>query len=194
MNDLSEMLHAAWRAMKDGAGPERSAFSTIYVASVALDGAPKLRTVVIRRIDEARRMIGFNTDLRSPKFMEIKAEPRVAILGYDREAALQVRIEGVAVLLTEPDEKRTAWESSKARSRICYRHAYAPGTTLDHPAIGDPTDDMRKPANPDAGFDNFVAVDVEALKIDVLHLASSGHRRAVFEPHEDAWRGRWAAP
>ena len=54
-----------------------------FAASLGLDGAPKVRTVVIRSLDETNGLIRFNTDLRSRKAAEIDADSRVTLLGYD---------------------------------------------------------------------------------------------------------------
>ncbi|MEO0360334.1 MAG: pyridoxamine 5'-phosphate oxidase family protein [Pseudomonadota bacterium] len=190
---LRERLAEAWAALKAGAEPGKSRFSMIYLATIGADGAPKLRTVVIRRADEATRAVGFNTDLRSPKAAEIDAEPRISVLGYDMEAGLQVRLEGMATLHRSGPAHAAAWAASAARSRVCYRHAYAPGAPLGDPAAGDPTEAMREPDDPGEGLANFGAVDVTVERIDLLDLANTGHRRAVFA-WDEGWRGSWVAP
>lgn len=193
----TEPLARAWAALRAGVEPGKSRFSMLYLATTGLDGAPKLRTVVVRRADEEARLVGFNTDLRSPKAAEIEAAPRVSILGYDMEAGLQVRLEGLATIHRSGPAHAAAWEASAARSRVCYRHAYAPGAPLADPKLGDPTDAMREPDDRDAGLQQFAAVDVTLTRIDLLNLAATGHRRAIFDWRDDdgaAWTGRWVAP
>ncbi|MEO1613420.1 MAG: hypothetical protein AAFU55_13870, partial [Pseudomonadota bacterium] len=55
-------------------------------------------------------------------------------------------------------------------------------------------DAMRAPSDPDAGYENFGAVEVRIETMDVLDLARSGHRRAVFSFDNGAWSGGWRAP
>jgi hypothetical protein len=183
-----------WAALRAGAMPGRSAFSMIFLATTGLDKAPKVRTVVIRRFDQDAGVIGFNTDLRSPKVAELNADGRVSVVGYDNEAGIQVRLDCLAVVHTAGPAHLDAWEKSAGRSRICYRHAYAPGTPLRMPDLGDPTVDMIAPDTPDIGLENFGAVEITINRIDYLDLKLGGHRRAVFDRNNTGWVGRWIAP
>lgn len=193
MSELAALHDAIWRALESGVNPGRSPFSMVYLATIGGVGAPKLRTVVLRRVNAAARTIGFNTDLRSPKVAEISAEPRVSVLAYDQEGGVQIRMEGMATLHRQGGAHREAWRQSAPGSRICYRHAFAPGAALENPADADPTPEMREPDDPDRGLRNFCAVEIELARIERLELASEGHRRAVFSAARN-WRGRWIAP
>lgn len=190
MTALPDLLDRAWAALEAGPAPGRSRFSMVYLATAGLDGAPRLRTVVLRRVDRAAGTAGFNTDLRSPKIAAMRAEPRAALLGYDMEAGFQVRLEGRVRLLPQD---RAAWAAAQRRSRICYRHAFAPGAALDRPEDGDPTEAMIAPEDPDSGLSNFCAVDLLIERLEALDLSAGGHRRAEFLATE-TWRGRWLAP
>ncbi|MFN3260101.1 MAG: pyridoxamine 5'-phosphate oxidase family protein [Pikeienuella sp.] len=190
MTALPDLLDRAWTALEAGAAPGRSRFSMVYLATTGLDGAPRLRTVVLRRADRAAGTAGFNTDLRSPKIAEMRAEPRAALLGYDMEAGFQVRLEGRARLLPQDG---AAWEAALPRSRICYRHAYAPGSRLERPEDGDPTEAMIAPEDADSGLPNFCAVDLLIERLEALDLSATGHRRAEYRATE-GWAGRWLAP
>jgi len=183
-----------WEAFTAGVNPGRSPFSMIYLATNGIDGAPKLRTVVIRRLDRANGTLGFNTDLRSPKAAELSADQRVSVMAYDSGNGIQLRIDGEAVLHKSGPAHDAAWKASAAQSRICYRHAYAPGTPLRDPELGDPTVDMIAPDNDDDGIENFGAVEIAIHRIDFLDLRSGGHRRAIFDRKGSGWTGRWVAP
>ncbi len=190
MTALRDFLDRSWAALEAGAAPGRSRFSMVYLATSGLDGAPRLRTVVLRRVDRAAGTAGFNTDLRSPKIAEMRAEPRAALLGYDMEAGFQVRLEG-SVRLSPQDG--AAWAAALPRSRICYRHAWAPGAELARPEEGDPTEEMTAPEDADSGLPNFCAVDLQIERLEALDLSATGHRRALFLASE-GWAGRWLAP
>ncbi|MEM7546645.1 MAG: pyridoxamine 5'-phosphate oxidase family protein [Pseudomonadota bacterium] len=194
MDDPNLLLQRAWDALREGVEPGKSAFSMISVATIGRDGHPKLRTVVIRRFDEAAGTIGFNTDVRAPKAAEIYANKAIAVLGYDSAAGIQVRMEGEATLHHAGPAHADAWVASADRSRICYRHNYAPGTALEDPALGDPTTAMVAPPDRELGMENFSAVSVRLTKVDYLDLKAGGHRRAVFERDDAGWIGGWVAP
>ena len=188
--NLAALLDRAWEALEAGAGPDKSRFSMVYLATSGAGGAPRLRTVVLRRADRANGTVGFNTDLRSPKVAELQAEPRAALLGYDMEAGFQVRIEGRARL--SPCDP-AAWAAALPRSRICYRHAFAPGAPLAAPEDGDPTPEMEAPPDESDGLSSFCAVDLLIGRLEALDLRKGGHRRAEFRA-EEGWVGRWLAP
>ena len=52
---------------------------------------------------------------------------------------------------------------------------------------------MRKPEDPDEGFENFAFVPVVAARLEFLHLRPTGHRRARFR-FGSAWVGEWLSP
>ena len=75
---------------------QRSPFTLMQLATVGEDGAPKLRTIVLRRFDEETGSLSFIADLRSPKVREIKANPLVSLAAFDGGNAVQLRIDGRA--------------------------------------------------------------------------------------------------
>lgn len=187
-DDLDATLAEVWRLLSRGVADRRSPFHTPAVATVAADGAPSVRTVVLRGVDPMLRAIRFHTDIRSRKFGEIASQPRVALLGYDPGHKIQLRLAGYATAHTGPADQAAvaAWAATRDRSRVCYMQAVAPGEAM-------PAGAVAEPALAD-GFQNFVAVTVEVDEIEWLYLAHPGHRRARF-----AWPGgrleaTWLAP
>ncbi|NBR79124.1 MAG: pyridoxamine 5'-phosphate oxidase, partial [Alphaproteobacteria bacterium] len=59
--------------LERGAADRRSAFHTPTVATIGLDGRPRLRTIVLRACDTANRSLRFHTDARSDKINELRA-------------------------------------------------------------------------------------------------------------------------
>jgi hypothetical protein len=192
-DDLDLTLREAWRAFIRGANDRRSAFHHPSVATVAADGRPRQRIMVLRAADEAAGTLRLHTDLRSAKIDEIAREPRVAVLGYDHGAKLQVRAEGTARLHHGDAVAAAAWASSRPMSRACYATVPAPG---DRIAGGG---DFTLPPSGDsdavaAGEANFAALVIAVTMLETLYLAHAGHRRARFERVDGAWRGTWLAP
>ena len=68
--------------------------NAMSIASVAADGQPSLRTVLLKYYDASGFV--FYTNLESRKAREINANPRVALLFYWAELSRQVRITGTA--------------------------------------------------------------------------------------------------
>ncbi|MGO7594297.1 pyridoxamine 5'-phosphate oxidase family protein, partial [Rhizobium leguminosarum] len=64
----------------------------------------------LRRVDVARRVLEIHTDVRSPKWKEISANPLVTILGYGPQQKVQLRLQGSAELNGTASECATeAW-------------------------------------------------------------------------------------
>jgi hypothetical protein len=191
-SDLDAALAEIWRRLARGAADRRSGFHTVQLATLGLDGAPRVRTVVLRGVEQAAGRLRVHTDRRSTKWAEIAAEPRVELHAYDARAKLQVRIRGRVAPQGEGPLADAAWAASAPGSRACYRAAQAPGSTLDDPAEGDPA--PRTEAGPLEGRDRFAVLLLEAARVEWLWLAAGGHRRAAHERAEAGWTGRWLAP
>jgi hypothetical protein len=184
---LADALAEAFRLLARAVADRRSPLHTPTLGTVSADGAPNLRTVVLRAFDPDRRSLRIHTDRRSPKAAEIAARPRVMLHGYDAGARVQLRLDCRASLHLDDPIADAAWAASREMSRLCYAAPHPPGTPIEAP--------LPAPADPVAGRGNFAAVMLVFDSLDWLHLAHTGHRRARF-----AWdaAGRlsatWLAP
>lgn len=82
-DDLDEMLAHAWRQLARGVEDRRSPFHTPSVATIGLDGRPRVRTVVLRGVEPSGARLRVHTDARAGEIAEFDADPRVALHGYD---------------------------------------------------------------------------------------------------------------
>lgn len=188
-DDLAAIRKEALALLSRGARDRRSAFHTPTLATIGLDGRPRARVVVLRAFAPETPSLRFHTDARSAKIAELRADPRAALTFYDSARKWQIRVEGRARLHQGDALAKAAWEGSQAMSRRCYGMEPGPGTPLR--AGGDfvlPADDEAAAA----GQTHFVAVLVEIERLEWLHLAASGHRRALFI--FPAGRPDWLAP
>jgi len=176
-DDIAAAHDEAWRLILRGVKDRRSAFHTVAVATLGLDGAPEVRTVVLRGADGAARSIRFHTDLRSPKIAEIDAQDRVSVHFYDPARKIQLRLRGRAAPQREGAVKDAAWAATRDFSRECYHVALAPGAMLDGSGAAPFADATGQP---DLGYDVFCPVVVRAESLEWLYLAHQGHRRARF--------------
>lgn len=181
---------AAWRwiagELHAAACSGRHPLHLVTVSTVAADGGPGSRTVVLRRFDAGRREAWFHTDARSPKAAAIRGEPRVALHWYDPSMRLQIRIAAQATVHWMDDAARAAWQASQPMSRACYTAMHSPGDA----ATAFPAAPTPPRADDDAGFANFAAVCCRFEAIELLALHASGHQRVRIEPKGDdaAWR------
>lgn len=189
-DDLALTLDEAWASLDRGVRNRRSAFHTPAVATVGLDGRPRVRTVVLRGADAGQRFLRFHTDIRGGKVAEIRREDRVALHAYDRGAKFQVRIEGRASVHADDAVADNAWEVSKLMSRACYGTQPKPGVALETEG------DFSIPCEEEeinAGRENFSVVLIRVETIETLYLDHAGHRRAIFELGESL-NARWLSP
>lgn len=180
-NDLGAVQREAFGMIGRGVADRRNAFHTPVFVTNGVDGFPAARTVVLRGFDPQQRTITFHTDRRSSKVAELWGDPRVAIVFYDANRKIQVRIAGNATIHTDDDVSMAAWERMSAWSRRCYLGA-PPGTPSREPTSGLPADlEHREPMQEEAveGAPNLVVVRVKICRLDWLCLAAQGHRRAA---------------
>jgi hypothetical protein len=189
-DDLSGSLGEAWALLVRGAADRRHPFHTPSVATVAADGAPSVRTVVLRGADPAARIVRFHTDARSRKAAELAAEPRIALHAYHPGAKIQLRLAGRATLHHDGSVADAAWSATRPFSRACYRVAQAPGTPAEDPlgALAEASADEQ------AGREAFLAVTVVVARMEFLYLAAAGHRRALFDWSGGTLAATWLVP
>jgi len=184
---LEDVPADAFARLAHGAADSRSPFHTPALATLGLDGAPSLRTVVLRAVDPAARTLRLHTDRRSAKAAEILRDGRAALHGYDPAAQVQLRLSGRATLHLDDTIADAAWAASRETSRMVYATGQAPGTPVPVPPAA--------PRNARSGRANFAAVLLRIEALDWLLLAPAGHCRARFAWGEDGTLSAgWIAP
>ncbi|MEQ8410869.1 MAG: pyridoxamine 5'-phosphate oxidase family protein [Erythrobacter sp.] len=185
----SDLTARLVRAARD----RKSPMHTPAVVSGDVDA----RIMVLRAFDSAAFTLRFHTDTRAPKAAAFAADPRAAVLFYDKGAKIQIRARGSARVLADAPVTEQAWANGSNFARRCYL-GEGPGTPADGPTSGlpsefegvEPTDEQLTAARP-----NFAILMVEIESLDWLYLAHTGHVRAGFERGADAaWQGRWLSP
>lgn len=167
-------------------------------APVIVTGDVDARVMVLRAFDSASGTLRLHTDARSPKAQVIAADPRVAVLFYDKGAKIQIRARGVGEVLTTGPQVDSAWAAGTNFARRCYL-GEGPGAVSDGPTSGlppefegvEPDDSQLIPAR-----DNFALLMITITALDWLFLAHTGHVRAQFTRAGDGaeWQGRWVSP
>ncbi|MBY5441361.1 pyridoxamine 5'-phosphate oxidase family protein [Rhizobium leguminosarum] len=171
---LAEVDASAWAELEAAVADPRSAFRYLNLCSVDAYGRPQARMVVLRRVDVARRVLEIHTDVRSPKWREISANPLVTILGFGPQPKVQLRLQGLA----EPHgpASQLAAESWSLLPRST-RSTYMGGPPGD--GIGDrPASEAAVTDADGRGF--FGVLIFRAETLDWFQLRHADNRRAVF--------------
>ncbi len=186
----------AWAFLRQelfgAAATNRHPFHLFTLATKDEAGAPEIRTVVLRRFLGFEREVWFHTDFRSPKVSQLRRDSRVALLWYDSQSRVQIRISAKATLHHLDEKAKQAWEKSLPMSRACYCDLQGPGEILECvPGEATPGAPQTKAiesripvqieeSKDEAGWGNFVAVCCQFNQMDLLLLKSTGHQRARF--------------
>ncbi|UYV14362.1 pyridoxamine 5'-phosphate oxidase family protein [Porphyrobacter sp. ULC335] len=166
---------------------------------VIVTGDVDARVMVLREFDSTAWRLRFHTDSRAPKAQVIDADPRVAVLFYDKGAKVQIRARGVGEILRDGEQVDRAWAASTNFARRCYL-GEGPGAGSDSPTSGlppefegvEPDDAQLIPAR-----ENFALLRITLTAFDWLYLAHTGHVRAQFargDAERADWQGRWVSP
>jgi pyridoxamine 5'-phosphate oxidase len=196
-DDLNAILDDIWTRWGRGTADRRSPFHTPIVGSTGHDATPEQRVMVLRKSDRTTGTLRFHTDIRSTKIRQLAAKSAVSILGYDPGAKVQLRTSGTAKVIATGPFADDAWAATSLSGRRSYLTTLPPGNISNAATSGLPASyETTMPAlrESEAGRANFAIVVVTLDRLEWLHLASTGHRRAAFTRASDEWTGTWLIP
>ena len=195
--ELAAFINHAWAQLTRATKDRKHPFHLITAATIDEQCLPSLRTVVLRHADQDTRTLRFHTDARSPKTTHITSNARLAILAYDTKHKLQIRINATARVERNTPEADRAWSNTKLMSRRCYLAPSPPSQQTEHWDPNLPHQFITtNPTEPESqpGRENFAIVVATAQRLDVLHIAHDGHRRAAATYTPDNEHLQWLTP
>ncbi len=177
--------------LQQGATKPGSPWRHLALASAGLDGAPQVRTVVLRAfdvsLDSGARRLDVHTDTRSSKHAELTANPLAALHGWDSASHIQLRLAGRVTLHNRDVVTARAWADLRPASRATYRVRPGPGTRLERP------ESVTEGDEEDA-YACFCVVRLQLALLEYLHLGQTSHRRARFQWEHGAMTAMWLVP
>lgn len=182
---LQELFGLLDAAPADPASP----FRTLALASIGLDGAPEIRSVVLRAFDAPQRRVVVHTDRRSRKFAELAQHPAVALHAWDPLRRLQLRLRGDASLHAGDATAQAEWQALRPLSRQLYRTSQPSGGIM-----ADPLQPDASPLPEADAYACFVAVVIRFTRLESLALTEQAHIRARFDWAGDRLAAEWLAP
>jgi pyridoxamine 5'-phosphate oxidase len=189
--DFTEIKNKIWlmldNAIKDRGSPFRIPVF-ICGGQDTFDG----RIVVLRKSDRENNIIQYHSDIRSNKIAKLKANKNAAMLFYDKEEKIQVRLKVECTVNHKNNITKQSWLKTGHMSRKCYLVDNGPGTESETPTSG------LKPEldnfeftmeQSEVGYENFTVIQCKIKSMEWLYLAAKGHRRARFdlEINKDTW-------
>ena len=142
------------------------------------------RIVVLRKSNQSNNVIQYHSDIRSDKISKLKNNKNAAMLFYDKEEKIQVRLKVECVINHNNKITKESWLKTGHMSRKCYLVDSGPGTVSSAPTSGlkpelDNFEFSMKQS--EEGYRNFTVIQCKIKSMEWLYLAAKGHRRARFE-------------
>jgi len=189
--DFAEIKKKIWLMLNDAITNRNSQFripTFICGDQSDFDG----RIVVLRKSDQLNNTVQFHSDIRSDKIEKLKKNPKAAMLFYDKDEKIQVRLKIECVVNHNNEITKESWSKTQHISRKCYLVDNGPGSESASPTSG------LKPEldnfeftmeQSEEGYKNFTVIQCKIKLIEWLYLAAKGHRRARFdlETKKDTW-------
>ena len=163
----------------------------LNVVTVDEKNRPNTRNVVLRDFSIENLTIRFHTDKRSSKIKDIKLNKDICLIGYDKRAKLQIRIDAEAYSIDDKEILLEIWQKMYPMSRECYRVAKSPGDKIESLAEIKFNEDNDSNL---VGFDNFAAVQCNIKSMEILYLSHTGHIRAKYNNVNGILKGEWLVP
>ena len=189
--DFNEIKKKIWLMLDDAITNRASQFripTFICGDQSDFDG----RIVVLRKSDQLNNTVQFHSDIRSDKIEKLKKNPKAAMLFYDKDEKIQVRLKIECVVNHNNEITKESWSKTQHISRKCYLVDNGPGSESESPTSGlkpelDNFDFTMEQS--EEGYKNFTVIQCKIRSIEWLYLAAKGHRRARFdlENKKDPW-------
>ncbi|MBP2830613.1 pyridoxamine 5'-phosphate oxidase family protein [Aquimarina sp. U1-2] len=158
-------------------------FRYFTLGTSSINGTPRLRTVVLREIDEHLNLMVY-TDKRSKKITHINEHNTVSLLFFDSEKLIQLSIRAKAKLITDDITLKRIWEHIPIKSRKDYTTKLAPGKEINNPEQIDYLEEKHF----------LTAIKLIPDKIEYLRLKRPTHIRVLYEKENDEWKGSFLVP
>tara|TARA_B100000609_G_scaffold193859_1_gene185727 strand:- start:471 stop:1079 length:609 start_codon:yes stop_codon:yes gene_type:complete len=188
---LDLALENALNKLKRAVKKRNDDLHLLNVVTVDDQNKPNTRNVVLRDFSYDNLTIRFHTDKRSSKIRDIRNNKSICLIGYDKKAKLQIRIDADAYSIDDREILKDIWKKMYPMSRECYRVSKSPGEKIE--SLNEVTFDEDDETNL-IGFDNFAAIQCDIKTIEVLYLSHINHIRAKYTKIDGILKGEWIIP
>ena len=189
--DFEGIKDKIW-SMLDNAIKDRSSQFRIPVFICGNQNDFDGRIVVLRKSDRENNLVQYHSDIRSNKIAKLKVNKNAALLFYDKEEKIQLRVKVECEVNNQNSTTEESWKKTQHISRRCYLTDSPPGTSSDNPTSGmiSKLEDFDYTLEQsEEGYKNFTVIKCNIKSIEWLYLAAKGHRRAKFdlETNKNTW-------
>ena len=133
--DFSEIKKKIWLMLDDAVTNRSSPFRIpVFVCGDQSDFDGRI--VVLRKSDQSNNLLQFHSDIRSDKIPKLKKNKSAALIFYDKEEKIQVRLKVECIVNQDNEITKESWSKTQHISRKCYLVNNGPGTESDIPTSG----------------------------------------------------------
>ena len=133
--DFSEIKKKIWLMLDDAVTNRSSPFRIpVFVCGDQSDFDGRI--VVLRKSDQYSNILQFHSDIRSDKISKLKKNKNAALIFYDKEEKIQLRVKVNCIVNHENEITEQSWSKTAHVSRKCYLVNNGPGTETDEPSSG----------------------------------------------------------
>lgn len=194
LHHLAEIEQAVWNELERAVRDRGHSWRTPVLATGGTDGV-EARTVVLREAWAEHREFLIYTDARSPKLVQIAAQPSGVLVMWCPRLGWQLRCRVMFEIETCGLDASSRWAQLRLTPAAQdYLSPLPPGSPLEPAPVPEaPAADPVAPAPPSREMPprhHFALLSARLTSLDWLELHREGHRRAVF----DAEGARWIQP
>ena len=179
-NNLGDIESQIWELLVQSSNSANTPFHQGNVATIN-NNTPEQRTVILRSVDASRKILSFNTDIRSLKIEQLKINNSVSWLFYDKTLKVQLRMYAKAIIHRNNAVAELAWEKSRLSSKMCYTTQQKSGSFIDSPEFVEVNRTDVEVELLDFARGNFAVIETQVYAIDFVFLNRNGNKRAYFD-------------
>lgn len=194
---LDEVLAQCWQMLGRGGVDGKDPFHTPTLVTLDVNGWPAARTVILREVIAAERVLVCHSDVRAAKVEQLQEQDRIVWHLWHPRRRVQLRLRGRATTHQDDAFADRQWQATSLSSRLNYSATVAPATHMDSAQAAQSaytTHDQLSEVDSEAWRPHFCAIRSEIHDIEYLLLHRAGHRRAHFVWQEEMWQGDWLVP
>ena len=170
----------SWSRLEEAADDPTHPMRLLVLATVAPDGSPDGRVMVLRGADRRLGKIWFHTDRRSEKVQHLRSRPSLCAVAFDPREGIQLRVRGTSIIHESNALADRHWSQTGMVIRALYASADAPGSPFPQP---DPrlmgVQRAICAGQEQSARDNFAVIETEVKSLEWLQVKESEQRRAI---------------
>ena len=186
-SDLDKGELKIWDLLAQGVVNKKSKFHTPTLSTVN-GNMINSRTIILRKVDNKKKMLFFYSDSRSRKVLNIIQNNNVTVHLYEPRFKLQVQLYGYAKIENNSEKTKNIWSSLNSFSKKNYLTALAPGEKIDS------LDNLKYNTDNEEAYSNFSLIYFKVTKLECLQLSDIKNIRVEFVYTESSNKKYYIVP